>query len=208
MGNKTAIKQLFPLGLGDAHEKDMEIEGAHLDSAQDSAARVLANAFADSAFELLTHWERVLDIVPPAGATAQSRSAACAAKMRERGGLSIPYFKGLAESRGFEADIVEHNTFQAGIAAAGDILYDDNIIWQWQVNVDAATNTYYFSTGESAAGDPLTSFGNEDLDTLFNDLKPAHTYVFYVYGATGVAGFADRADAGFANRIDAGFADR
>lgn len=180
--HKHTIKMLMPVELGDTHEMDMEFEGKHLDLAQESAVRLLANCFADSAFELLDDWERTLGIVPPEGASIPARTSACVLKLRERGGLSKAYFINLAEAMKYEIKIEERWPFMAGVSGAGDRLYIEEIIWCWRVDVqNTETPMFDFRAGINMAGDPLLSFGIQEIETLFNDLKPAHTFVYFTY---------------------------
>jgi uncharacterized protein YmfQ (DUF2313 family) len=180
--HKDVLKMLMPVDLGDTHEMDLAVEGRHLDLAQDSAVRLLANCFADSAFELLPSWERYLGIVPPIDASIQARTAACVLKLRELGGLSIPYFIQLAEAMGYEIIIQERWPFMAGVSGAGDRLYIKEIIWCWRVDVqNTETPMYDFRAGVNMSGDPLLSFGIQEIEALFNDLKPAHTFVYFTY---------------------------
>jgi uncharacterized protein YmfQ (DUF2313 family) len=182
MSHKDILKLLMPLELDENNEKDMAIEGKFLDEAQQSITRILANAFADSAHELLPSWEKTLGIVPPENASITARVANCVLKIRERGGLSRKYFKTLASAMGYTIEIVEPWPFMAGMGAAGDMLYVPEIIWQWRVDVkNTDTPVYYFRAGESGAGDPLMSFGVQELEDVFINLKPAHTFVYFTY---------------------------
>ncbi len=38
-----------------------------------------------------------------------------------------------------------------------------------------------FRSGESAAGERLLSFGDPVIEQVFEDLKPAHTFVYFAY---------------------------
>lgn len=182
MSHKTVLKQLFPIELGETHDRDMTVEGDHLDKVQASAEILLANIFPDTAFELLYDWERVLGLSPDADASISARMAACVAKFREVGGLSIPYFTQLAAAMGYTIEIVEPQPFMAGIGAAGDTIYDADIIWCWRVDIqDASVPVFYFRAGESGAGDPIMSFGATVIEGVFEDLKPAHTFVYFRY---------------------------
>jgi len=78
--------------------------------------------------------------------------------------------------------IDEPQPFRAGVNRAGDTLYAPEIIWVWRVNVkNSDTVVYHFRAGASAAGERLTSFSNQTIESLFNDLKPAHTFCYFTY---------------------------
>lgn len=180
--HKNTLKLLMPIELGKTHDADLAIDGDHLDQVQTSAGNLLKNVFADSAHELLPDWERVLGIIPPDDASATARVAACVAKIRERGGLSIPYFIQLAEDLGYTVEIFEPQVFQAGVGSAYDQLYIEDIRWCWRVDVqDTAPAMYYFLAGQSCAGDSLQALGILDLEEIFEELKPAHTYVYFTH---------------------------
>lgn len=155
--HKNVLKQLFPVELGEKHDLDMAIEGDHLDDVQSSGETLLANIYPDTAFELLSDWERLLGLSPDETASDAERVTACVAKFKVLGGLSIPYFTQLAAAMGYTIEIVEPQPFMAGISAAGDTIYDPYIIFCWRVEVENAAN----------------------IEDLFQDLKPAHTYVYF-----------------------------
>jgi uncharacterized protein YmfQ (DUF2313 family) len=180
--HKHVLKLLLPLELGATHDQDLALEGDLLDQAQAGAGLLLKNVFADSTYELLSDWERVLALVPEDDASVTARVAACVAKLRELGGLSIPYFIQLAEAMGYEIEIFEPQPFMAGVGMAGYPVYIAGIIWCWRVDVqEEEYPAYYFRAGQSGAGDPLMDFGLLDLETVFNELKPAHTFVYFTY---------------------------
>ena len=155
----------MPIELGEDHDSDLAIEGDHLDQVQTSAVNLLKNVFADTTYELLARWEYTLGLTPAEDASTATRVAACVAQIRERGGLSIPYFIQLADDIGYEIEIVEEAT-----------------VFQWRVNVIAEDpGIHYFIAGLSGAGDSLQAFGIGELEGIFEDLKPAHTFVYFAY---------------------------
>jgi uncharacterized protein YmfQ (DUF2313 family) len=104
------------------------------------------------------------------------------AKLAETGGLSIPYFTRLAAGMGYRVTINEPQPFRAGINRAGEQLWVADILWVWQVVVHGdTTQTYRFQAGMSAAGERLTAFGDQVIESVFNDLKPADTFVYFAY---------------------------
>ncbi|WP_175948772.1 YmfQ family protein [Burkholderia pyrrocinia] len=161
---------------------ELKAEGNALDAVLANADRLLAAITPAGAGETITDWERVLGVTPRLGASQQERVAAVVAKIGETGGLSIPYFKQLAARLGYTIDIVEPQYAQAGVSRAGDAMWVTDIIWVWQVVVSgSAVVAYQARAGTAAAGDPITSFGDPVLETVFNDLKPAFTYVYFEY---------------------------
>lgn len=162
---------------------DLASEGAALDQAladSDVIAQGVVPSFV--AAQLLPDWERVCGLVPAADSTIQQRMAAVIGKINEDGGLSIPYFKQLASSLGYTIDIVEPQPFRVDSSRIGDTLYVEDVIYVWQVVVKGAPKlSYYFRVGQSAVGERLLSFSDPILEQTFQDLKPAHTFVYFSY---------------------------
>ena len=179
--NKHTLQLLFPLELGGDFATDLELEAKHLDEAQASGDALLKEMSPATTEKLLTSWERVLAITPGADEPLQSRRDKVVRKIRERGGLSIPYFQRLAESLGYEVEIVEPVPFMAGWGCASDELFDENIIYQWGLTIYNQP-VYEFRAGESTAGESLLWWDSQtNLENIFKELKPAHTFVYFSY---------------------------
>lgn len=181
MSHKNVLKLLFPLELGGDFEKDIELEGKHLDTAQARAEDILKEMLPDQAYELLPDWERVCGLTPGADDPLQLRRDRVIKKLRELGGLSRAYSINLAASLGYTISIEELRPFMAGIGRAGDTLYIYESIWIWRVKVSGQA-LYYFSAGQSAAGERLLWWPAQTaLEDIIKELKPAHTYVIFDY---------------------------
>lgn len=167
---------------GPALQAELAAEGKALDTTLVSAGRVDGAVTPFFAEQLLPDWERVCGLAPTEGAPYQQRLQAVLAKLAETGGLSIPYFSRVAASLGYRIAIVEPQPFRAGSGRAGDPLCSEDTFWIWLVYVlGGPALTYRFRTGQSCAGEPLMRFGAPELETLFNDLKPAHTLALFAY---------------------------
>jgi uncharacterized protein YmfQ (DUF2313 family) len=181
--HKHVLQRLFPLELGGAHEQDMQVEGASLDAAQARAEDLLIEMRPDKTIELLPDWERVYGLTPSADDPISLRHDRLIRKIRERGGLSMPHFIAPAAATGYTVTITEVKPFTPGISCAGDHVYIKEVVFVWRVNV-SGTPVYHFSAGISCAGEPLTFWPPAtELETLFETLKPAHTYVYFNYSA-------------------------
>jgi uncharacterized protein YmfQ (DUF2313 family) len=179
--NIDILRLLFPVELGGEHNADLALDAKHLDTAQASADTLLAEVFPDTTERLLASWERVLGLTPGADDPLQFRREKVMRKIRERGGLSIPYFMTLAQTLGYVVEIVEPLPFMAGWGAAGDELFDATIIYQWGLEIYNQP-IYEFRAGESVAGEMLTWWDSRTyLEDLFRELKPAHTFVYFSY---------------------------
>ena len=157
------------------------IDGACLDDVQNSAIRILNVIDPRTSGNWLNRWEE-LYAIDGSNKNAQQRIAAVMAKINEVGGLSIPYFIRLAESIGYQISIEEPQPFRVGVNRAGDRLAPEDIMWVWRVNVVNAENLILrFRAGISAAGSRLTDYGDSIIESIFEDLKPAFTYVVFNY---------------------------
>jgi uncharacterized protein YmfQ (DUF2313 family) len=181
MNHRDTLRLLFPAEITGVFEDDTALEGKHLDTAQVSAEGLLEEMMADRAYNLLTDWERVCALIPDPDGTLQARQDAVVRILRSRGGLSRAYFIDIAASFGWQITIDELLPFMCGWNRAGDILYEDSVRWIWRVNVSDYA-AYSFRTGLSCAGERLTWWlPIPVLEELFNDLKPANTYVIFNY---------------------------
>ena len=179
--NKDALRLLFPVELGGDHDADLQVDADSLDRSQVSAEVLLVEMFPDQAVATLADWERVVGIAPGPDDPLQFRRDQVVRKIRDRGGLSISYFLSLAQVLGYTVQIVEPVPFMAGWGRAGDTIYSSAIDGQWGVEISNQP-IYNFRAGESAAGEPLTWWNSQTfLEDLFQDLKPAHTFVYFVY---------------------------
>ncbi|MTH47465.1 YmfQ family protein [Intestinirhabdus alba] len=161
---------------------ELKAEARLMDAVGASAGRVLASITPFYASTTLSDWERIYAVSPRDGATQQERRENVLVRMAATGGLSIPYFIGLAASLGYTITISEPRAFRAGVNRAGDRLFVEGMRWVWQVNVmGASTPKYRFRAGASAAGEPLLAFGESILESTFKDLKPAFTDCYFTY---------------------------
>ncbi|KQC03903.1 MAG: hypothetical protein APR55_06670 [Methanolinea sp. SDB] len=173
MSHKNVLKMLFPVELGGVFDGDLALEGQQLDAAQASAERLLREMFPQTCDETIEDWERVCGLTPAPTDTLQMRQERVVRKLREFGGLSLPYFASLAEAAGYTFGIEE---LQAGTGG-----YGDEGIFRWRVTF---TNTplYYFRAGQSRAGERLVDGPSADaLEGLFTEIKPAHTQIIFAY---------------------------
>lgn len=180
--NYKTLRYLNPVKLGSIADRDMDTEAKALDRVQADAFRLFVNMFPDACYELISDWERVYGLTPDIGSSTGVRVAALLAKIRGRGGLSRPFFINLAQTLGFSIEIEEPTGFMAGLSGAGDVLFGEDFSFVWYVNVlNAQIPTYLFYAGSNGAGDRLCDFGAVELESVFVDLKPADTLVFFEY---------------------------
>lgn len=181
MSAEQTLRLLFPCELGGAHEADLRHDARFLDHAKADVETLLEEMHGNTAYLLLSDWERVLGLTATPDDTLQLRREQVVRRIRERGGLSIAYFLALGQAMGYQIVIVEPKPFMADWGAAGDELLDSGILHQWGVEI-AGQPTYAFRAGESTAGERLLWWSSQaPLEDLFHTLKPAHTYVYFSY---------------------------
>ncbi|WMD23109.1 DUF2313 domain-containing protein [Achromobacter seleniivolatilans] len=162
---------------------ELKAEGEALDRAQQKSGQVLNSVTPIGAIDTLPDWERVCGLTPADGSNRQQRLEAVLAKLQELGGLSIPYFKGLARRLGYEIEITEFEPFFLDYSHLNeDILFDQDVIWVWQVSViGGQVRAFPFYLDMSSVDEALLSFSDSVIEEYFRDLKPAHTFVLFDY---------------------------
>ncbi|AOJ10609.1 YmfQ family protein [Burkholderia mayonis] len=185
-GHADLLSRLLPPVSYDSREPrltaELAAEGKALDRALGDAETVVNGITPFFAHQLLPDWERVCGITPPDEATLQQRVSTVVAKLNETGGMSIPYFTSLAAALGYRIEIIEPDPFRVDESSVGDALWIEDIIYEWGVVVHGAPSLeIYFRVDESAVGEPLLTFADPVLEAVFEDLKPADTFVYFIY---------------------------
>ncbi|MCL2219339.1 MAG: DUF2313 domain-containing protein [Chitinispirillia bacterium] len=159
MMHADALKKLIPIALGDISDRDMEIEGALLDSEAATITSTLREWFPSTTEALLEQWEREYGLGIRAGAGIDERRAVLLAQYVYVGNLAKSHFESLCNTLGYEVVITEggeeYRMFRAGISAAGDPVFAAALMWNWTVK----------TTNRSPGA---------DLIELLNDLNPPH----------------------------------
>lgn len=179
MSHSETLKLLTPLTLGDAYDQDIAIEGSHLDQAGNRDITLLAELFANSTYELLEAWENTYATAPFYDDSLLIRQNRIVQKMSELGRLDRAYFIQLAAALGYDIVLEELHPFMPGWSGAGDELGDDGSDWCWRVYYVEA-GAYIFRAGTSAAGECLSYSYGSTMQEIFNNLKPADTFVEFI----------------------------
>lgn len=183
------LYNLLPVGMAWPRDEETTMAKLLLALATELArvdtriADLLREAYPGTTFELLEDWERVLglpDKCAGAPTTLQARRNAILQKMGRMGGQSRQYFIDVAASFGFTITITEYRPFLIGHNYIDDGLYDEEWRFAWLVN-GPPTTYQYFRSGQNVSGDRLRSWGNEFLECIILNLKPAHTVVRFAY---------------------------
>lgn len=152
------------------------------------ANNLLVDAFPSTSDNLLPEWESALGLPDPCAGeapTLQQRRAQVVARLTNNGGQSIAFFIAYAASLGYTVTVTQFTPFRMGQQRMGCQLGTQDWAFTWRVNAPAETITY-FSMGQSYMGQPLASWGNAVLECELNVIKPAHTYLNFAYGLTGL----------------------
>ncbi|RQY36539.1 YmfQ family protein [Burkholderia stagnalis] len=180
------LGRLLPLVTYDPRESrlaaELAAEGKTLDRALADAETIVNGITPFFALQLLPDWERVCGITSTEDATLQQRVSTVVAKVNETGGMSIPYFTRLAATLGYRIEIIEPDPFRVDEGVIGDAIWIEDIVYEWAVIVHGSPSLeIYFRVDESAVGEPLLTFADPILESVFQDLKPADTFVYFIY---------------------------
>lgn len=140
-----------------------------------------------------SEWLGIADDCTDGGpTTVQDERVAIVRKLAGLGGQNRFHYSELAKSIGYEIEIEdfqEHTAFIAEESEAEDeLLEDDSAFW---VEIHAPVVTPRFArAGETVAGEPLVDFGNDLLECVLDNVKPAHVFFSYVYDLPYSAGYA------------------
>jgi len=138
----------------------------------------------------LNEWEEELGLpescVTSPATDDDSRRREIFRKANSLGGCSPAYFEELAAILGFSVKVDEYfklaQPFKAGQAVAGDALTQGPWLFTWRAQVLVPDSAVLeFTAGNGTAGTPLRWWGLEELECLFEQLKPAHTLIVFTY---------------------------
>lgn len=189
--HKQLLARLYPPVSyninGERFLAQCEVDGYAFDRVQQSAVDVLSVIEPSTSDNMLTDWERLCGIKTDLSKNYQDRVKRVIAQLNAVGGLSIPYFKRIAESIGYRIEVKEFSPLVNDLPNPGDLAQfrneaRENLIFMWRVTVlNGDDNIVYFRAGSSFAGDRLVEFGDPIIEEFFKDLKPAHTYCYFAY---------------------------
>ncbi len=189
--HKKVLAKLYPPISYDINGErflaQCEVDGNAFDRLQKSAVDLLQIIEPATSNTMLSDWERLCGIKTDYTNNYQARVKRVIAKLNAIGGLSIPYFKRIAESIGYRIEIKEFSPLANDLPTTGDLAQfrneaRDNLIFMWRVSVlNGDDNIVYFRAGSSFAGNHLVEFGDPIIEEFFRDLKPAHTYCYFAY---------------------------
>lgn len=134
---------------------------------------------------LLTEWERsygLPDECQVAVETIAERRARLAAKVAETGGISRPYFIGLATALGYQNVTITNFKPATCEMSCEDALRDELSRFVWQMNVPNQQGIHRFLSCDSACDEPIDSYKQGPLECVIGKLQPADAIVIFNYG--------------------------
>lgn len=133
----------------------------------------------------LSLWEESLSLPVNPGYDLQTRRNLVLARIRAKRGINRQIFENLLEAYGYTATIHEYyvDVFKAGQGRAGDPIYAPEAALCWEVIItDETAFIKQFRVGQSHSGDALYAYDDfGEIETLFQKLKPSHTWVGFLY---------------------------
>ncbi|MDH3975623.1 MAG: DUF2313 domain-containing protein [Deltaproteobacteria bacterium] len=155
------LKKLFPVkNMEGLHDIDTIVEGDYLDKTSSHGDELLDEMLPQTTGDLIGDWERITGVSPNDIDTIDERREQVVAKLRARGRLDKQYFIDLAAAYGYSITIEGYKQMRCGEAECGDVLAPEEIVYVWKV---------------------IISEQNQELEALFNKLKPAYALVEFEY---------------------------
>jgi len=154
----------WPMVMDSVLHRLLRAWAAEFERLDQRAAQLLSETDPAATAEMLSDWERVVGLPDPCVTTTQTvaeRRQALEGRLTSVGGQSRDFFIQLAARLGYTVTIDEFPSAAAATAAG--------------------TKRTWFRAGSGAAGEPISSWGNEALECQFNRFKPAHTQVLFAY---------------------------
>lgn len=185
------LQALLPIGAAwprdaDANlTKTLQALGDEFGRVDERADALFGEIDPRSTQELLADWERVYGLPNPCvgpGQTYGQRIAALVAKVLAIGDQSRAYFILQAEALGYPGATIDEFAPMSCNDDCNDAIYKEEWRFAWRLNVsqDVAITTLACN---SPCDEPLRAWGNVTLECVISALKPAHTLVFFGYGA-------------------------
>ncbi len=180
MKQAEILKMLMPPVPLEGVVEDLHlIEGAALDNVEASADQLLQEVLPDLACITLPDWERFFGITTNPELTLVERRRNVMVKYFGRG-LSKDFFIRLAALMGQTITITDYVRPRCGVARCGKArLSVADAKWAWLVSGLVDTDEFA-RAGELCSGERLGG-SSANIETIFNELKPAHTLVYFEY---------------------------
>lgn len=186
---KSALRRLLPSGklfrVVPAGVLDNLLAGIAVELARidDRAVTLQDEADPRTTTECLTDWERITGLPGDCvglDATIPERRAAVVAKLTTLGSQNKQSFIDIAATLGYVItvnDVIEYEPFRCN-SLVGSRLTNGAWVHTFTIRFQN-NNTRYFIVGENAAGDRLLEFGDDTLECVLTENKPAHSLILF-----------------------------
>ncbi|MFP4895831.1 YmfQ family protein [Paraburkholderia sp. EG304] len=183
------LRKLQPRGRVWTREDDgtqaavLDALGFTAESLDGAALTLIAAAFPGTVTDFLPEWEATLGLPDPctgSNPSTQQRRAQVVARLTNEGGQNAAFYIDYAAALGYQITTIDYAPFRAGQSRCGQQLGTQDWFFTWSINAPKNSVTH-FAAGQSAAGDPLATWGNAVLECEMNALKPAHTILQFHY---------------------------
>jgi uncharacterized protein YmfQ (DUF2313 family) len=188
MSHAAVLKRLLPPSSYEVGAPNLSIElaadGKVLDAAFVLGASLLDEMFPGTCLATLPDWERVYGLPDECLTEAQSvteRRAALVAKDRAVGGLSLPYFRQMADDLGY-TDVAMGEYRPATCSDNCDwSLWESEWRGAWHVDFADTALHVIANCGDACEG-ALDVYKTGPLECMILRLKPADSTVVFNYG--------------------------
>lgn len=187
---KNLVFSLLPRGRAwnrEAQVLGQLVEGAskEFQQADQRALQLLFESDPRTTNELLDAWEKLLGLpdqcTPTGNLTLVERRNLVLQKLVSRGSQTKQFFVDLAKSLGYEItvnDVLEYQEFVAGGFTGGSL---SNGPWIHTFGLLLPENVTRPFVAGSRAGERLATFGDDAIECLVNEQKPAHSIALFIY---------------------------
>lgn len=172
---------------GPALSAESEAVGKQLDDFEAIVDSLPLEIDPRTASALLPEWERTYGLPDDCQGPAETipdRRARLAAKVAETGGLSLPYFLGLATALGYQNVSITKFKPTTCEMACEDALRDESWRFAWQINVPGQQNVHRYFSADSACDEPVDAYKQGPLECLIARLQPADSIALFNYGGS------------------------
>ena len=112
--------------------------------------------------------------------TFQGRRNQVVARFSNSGSQSLRFFQAFAQGLGYNVTITQYAPFRCGQSVCGQQLGGEDWFFAWAINSKFNTINH-FRVGQSATGEPLSSWSNAVLECELTRAKSAHTILQFHY---------------------------
>lgn len=183
------LQALLPTGMVWDYDPDTNIDGLilalqeRLEAVEFDLVDLFNDLMPDSTENFLERWEAQVGLPNECSRfeefTRQQRRNNVLGQLAATGGQSIAYYLQVMENLGYPNNtITEYSALRIG-DDCDDPVMDEDWDYVWQINIPDS-NIVFFNC-QSECDDPLDTQGDQYLQCLMLEIKPAHTVLLFNY---------------------------